>query len=99
MGESFQKNCQQSWIKLSMHKQNLRVMTPIEFDFLETRKWNGVYNKRAREELYSIIEKLNCKKRNCSRAEKKIYQIFQKANFGIHGGEKYANSGYNYAHR
>jgi cytoskeletal protein CcmA (bactofilin family) len=66
-----------------MHKQNLRVLTPTEFDFLETRKWNGVYNKKTREELYAIIEKLNRKRRYCSRAEKRLYQIFQKVNFGI----------------
>ena len=66
-----------------MHKQNLRVLTPTEFDFIETRKWDGVYNNKTRVELYDIIKKLKREKRNCSGAEKKIYRIFQKANFGI----------------
>jgi cytoskeletal protein CcmA (bactofilin family) len=66
-----------------MHKQSLRVLTPTEFDFIETRKWDGVYNNKTRVELYDIIKKLKREKRNCSGAEKKLYQIFQKANFGI----------------
>ena len=66
-----------------MDKKNLKVLTPTEFDFLETRKWNGVYNQETRVNLYAIIEKLDSEKKNCSRAEKKLYQIFQKANFGI----------------
>jgi cytoskeletal protein CcmA (bactofilin family) len=66
-----------------MHKQNLRVLTPTEFDFIKTRKWNGVYNNKTREELYAIIKKLKREKRNCSGTEKKLYRIFQKSNFGI----------------
>jgi cytoskeletal protein CcmA (bactofilin family) len=66
-----------------MYKQNLRVLTPTEFDFIETRKWNGIYHSRIREELYAIIKKLNREKRKCSWAERKLYRIFQKANFGI----------------
>ena len=66
-----------------MDKQNFKVLTQSEFHFLETRKWNGVYNQETREKLYAIIEKLKREKRNCSRAEKKLYRIFQKANFGI----------------
>lgn len=66
-----------------MHEQNLKVLTPAEFDFLAIRKWNGVYNRETGKKLYNIIEKLNHKKRNSSRAEKKLYRIFQNANFGI----------------
>ena len=66
-----------------MHKQNLRVLTPTEFDFIDNRKWNGVYNNKTREELYAIIKKLKREKRNCSWTEQKLYRIFQKANFGI----------------
>lgn len=66
-----------------MDTQNLKVLTPTEFDFLENRKWNGVYNWETREKLYAIIEKLSREKNNCSRAEKKLYRIFQTANFGI----------------
>ncbi|MBC8288637.1 MAG: polymer-forming cytoskeletal protein [Nitrospinae bacterium] len=66
-----------------MDKHNLKVLSPDEFDFLATRKWNGVYNRETREKLQSIIEKLNRKKRNCSKAEKILHRVFQKANFGI----------------
>ena len=66
-----------------MHKQNLRVLTPTEFDFIETRKCNGIYNNKTREELYAIIKKLKREKKKCSGTEKKLYRIFQKANFGI----------------
>ena len=66
-----------------MHKQNLRVLTPTEFDFIETRKCNGIYNNKTREELYAIIKKLKRENKFCSRTEKKLYRIFQKANFGI----------------
>jgi cytoskeletal protein CcmA (bactofilin family) len=66
-----------------MHKQNLRVLTQKEFDFLETRKWNGIYNNKTQKILYAIIEKLNKEKKNCSQPEKKLYQIFQKAKFGL----------------
>jgi cytoskeletal protein CcmA (bactofilin family) len=66
-----------------MHKQNLSVLTPTEFNLIKTRKKNGVYNNKTREELYAIIKKLKQEKRNCSGTEKKLYQNFQKANFGI----------------
>ena len=66
-----------------MSNQNLRVLTPAEYDFLKTRKWNGVYNQETREKLYAIIEKLNLGKKNSSRAEKKLYRVFENANFGI----------------
>jgi cytoskeletal protein CcmA (bactofilin family) len=83
LDESFQQNCQQSRIKLTMDNQKHKVLTQAEFHFLETRKWNGVYNQETREKLYAIIEKLNRQKGNCSRGERKLYRIFQKANFGI----------------
>lgn len=66
-----------------MHKQDLTVLSQEEFDFLETRKWNGVYNQETREKLHNIIKKLNRKKRNCSKAEKKLLRVFRNANFGI----------------
>ncbi len=66
-----------------MQKQSLKVLTPGEFDFLETRKWNGVYNQETREKLYNIINKLQSKLKSCSKAEKKLHRDFQNANFGI----------------
>jgi len=66
-----------------MREQNLKVLTPTEFHFLETRKWNGVYNQETREKLCGIIEKLNLGKKNCSRAEKRLHKTFENPNFGI----------------
>jgi cytoskeletal protein CcmA (bactofilin family) len=66
-----------------MHTQDLRVLTPTEFDFIYTRKWNGVYNNKTRDRLYAIIKKLKRENKFCSGTEKKLYRIFQKANFGI----------------
>ena len=70
-------------MKVNMLEQNLNVLTPAEFVFLENRKRDGVYNHETREKLYSIIEKLQRGKRNNSREEKKLYKIFGDANFGI----------------
>ena len=70
-------------MKVNMLEQNLNVLTPAEFVFLENRKRDGVYNHETREKLYSIIEKLQRRKRNNSREEKKLYKIFGDANFGI----------------
>ena len=70
-------------MKVNMLEQNLNVLTPAEFVFLENRKRDGVYNHETREKLYSIIEKLQRGKRNNSREEKKLYKIFRDANFGI----------------
>jgi hypothetical protein len=56
-----------------MDKQNLKVLTQTEFDCIETRKWNGFYNNKTREELYAIIKKIKREKRNCSRTEKILY--------------------------
>ena len=45
-------------MKVNMLEQNLNVLTPAEFVFLENRKRDGVYNHETGEKLYSIIEKL-----------------------------------------
>ena len=66
-----------------MQKQTLNVLTPVEFEYLETRKWNGVYNQETREKLYNIIKKLKRDIKTCSKAEKKLHREFQNANFGI----------------
>jgi cytoskeletal protein CcmA (bactofilin family) len=66
-----------------MRKLNLHLLTPAEYVFLETKNWDGIYNHETREKLYGIIEKLKNGKQNSSRAEKKLYRVFQNANFGI----------------
>ena len=68
---------------LTSLEQNLNVLTPAEFVFLENRKPDGVYNHETRKKLYGIIETLERGKRNRSREEKNLYRIFRDANFGI----------------
>ena len=64
-------------------EQNLNVLTPAEFVFLENRKPDGVYNHETRKKLYGILAKLERDKRKSSRIEKKLYKFFRDANFGI----------------
>ncbi len=60
-------------MKVNMLEQNLNVLTPAEFVFLENRKRDGVYNHETREKLYSIIEKLQRgKKKQLSGGEKAV---------------------------
>ena len=66
-----------------MRKLDLSVLTPPEFNFLETRKGDGVYNLETRQKLYDIIEKLKKEKNKGTRIEKRLYGAFQNANFGI----------------
>jgi hypothetical protein len=61
-----------------MHKQNLRVLTPTEFNFLETRKWDGVYNNKTREVLYDIIKKLKREKNTVRGRRKNCIKFFRK---------------------
>jgi cytoskeletal protein CcmA (bactofilin family) len=70
-------------LKLSMRNLNLKVLTPEEFVFLETRKPDGVYNYDTYKILHNIIEKLKGGKKTSSRAEKNLCKIFSNANFGI----------------
>jgi hypothetical protein len=93
LDESLQKNCQQSWIKLTMNKQNLRVLTRTEFDFIETRKWNGVYNNKTREELYAIIKKLKREKNFLFGDGEKTVSNFSESQFWNTSGKEYTNSG------
>ncbi len=66
-----------------MHNLKLHILALDEYVFLATRKREGIYNQATREKLYAIIEKLKSEK-HPSRPEKKLYRIFQDANFGIH---------------
>ena len=68
---------------LTSLEQNLNVLTPAEFVFLENRKPDGVYNHETRKKLYGILAKLEREKPRSSRIEKRLYKFFRDANFGI----------------
>ncbi|MFQ5451771.1 MAG: polymer-forming cytoskeletal protein [Nitrospinaceae bacterium] len=63
--------------------QKLKILTTQEYDFLEERDPEGAYDRKTRETLYKIIQKLGDNNRRCSRREKKIYKKFAGANFTI----------------
>jgi hypothetical protein len=86
-------------MKLSMHKQSLRVLTPTEFDFLKTRNWNGVYNYKTQEILYAIIEKLNKKKEKLFTGGENTVSNISESQFWTTSGKKYSNSGENQTQR
>ena len=63
-------------MKVNMLEQNLNVLTPAEFVFLENRKRDGVYNHETREKLYSIIEKLQREKETTLGRRKSCTKFF-----------------------
>ncbi len=66
-----------------MGSLKLKVLSPHDYRFLETKDPRGSYDKETRETLYWIVEKLRVGGRRCSRLEKKLYKKFADANFGI----------------
>ena len=66
-----------------MRKLNLKILTPEEFIFLESKKPNGVYNYETQKILNGIIEKLELGKKHASRCEKKLCKIYDHTDFGI----------------
>lgn len=63
--------------------RRLRVLTEREFDYLESKDPEGVYDRDTRENLYWTLEKLGEHFRKCSKPEKELYKRFQNAYFGI----------------
>ena len=66
-----------------MEGRKFKILTEEDFDFLDRKDPDGVYDRETRETLYWTIEKLEEHLKNCTRQEKKLYQRFKKANFGI----------------
>ena len=63
--------------------RKLRVLTQGEFDTLENKDPDGVYDRDTRENLYWTLEKLGENFRKCSKDEKELYKRFKNAYFGI----------------
>ena len=63
--------------------RKLRVLTQSEFEYLDNKDSDGVYDRDTRENLYWTLEKLGEHYRKCSKDEKELYKRFQNAYFGI----------------
>jgi hypothetical protein len=70
-------------LKSSLRNLNLKVLTPEEFVFLESRKPEGAYDYDTYKILHNIIEKLEGGKKDSSRSENNLYKTFKNADFGI----------------
>ena len=66
-----------------MEGRKFKILTEEDFDFLDRKDPDGVYDRETRETLYWTIEKLEEHLKKCTRPEKALYQRFNKANFGI----------------
>jgi cytoskeletal protein CcmA (bactofilin family) len=69
--------------KRSQAERKLRVLTRREFDILDHKDPDGVYDRDTREGLYWTLEKLGEHFRKCTKHEKELYKRFQNAYFGI----------------
>jgi cytoskeletal protein CcmA (bactofilin family) len=65
----------------------LHVLTDQEYEFIAGKDPAGTYDRDTRESIYWILEKLEEAGRKCSRYEKKVYNRFISASFGILLGE------------
>ena len=61
--------------------EKLKTLTITEFNLIGNKDPNGSYDRRTRENLSLIIEKLNQNQRVLSPLERKLYYKFRKANF------------------
>ncbi len=64
-----------------MERSKLEVLNVTEYNLLATKDPNGSYDRKTRENLYWVIEKLRQNIPNLSRLEKKIFSKFKNAQF------------------
>ena len=63
-------------------ESKLTVLNITEYNLIGTKDPNGSYDRKTRENLYWIIEKLRSRTRTLSRLERRLLEKFQKATFG-----------------
>ena len=61
--------------------EKLKVLTITEFNLIGNKDPNGSYDRRTRETLDRIINKLALNQGSLSPLEHKLHQKFQNANF------------------
>ena len=66
-----------------MDNVKLNVLTQAQYQFLDSKDPKGYYDNRTREQLYSLIDKLNAHKKACAREETRLNKRFQGVEFGI----------------
>ena len=66
-----------------MENKKLKVLTAAQFDFLASKEAAGYYDDRTREQMYSLIEKLEARRKYCSRDEIRLLKILENVEFGI----------------
>ena len=63
-------------------KSKLTVLTITEYNLIGNKDPNGSYDRKTRENLYWIIEKLRAHTPTLSRLERRVLEKFTKATFG-----------------
>ena len=63
-------------------ESKLTVLNITEYNLIGTKDPNGSYDRKTRENLYWIIEKLQSRTRTLSRLERRLLEKFQNATFG-----------------
>ena len=63
-------------------ESKLTVLNITEYNLIGTKDPNGSYDRKTRENLYWIIEKLRSRTRTLSRLERRLLEKFQNATFG-----------------
>ena len=63
-------------------ESKLTVLNITEYNLIGNKDPNGSYDRKTRENLYWIIEKLRSRTRTLSRLERRLLEKFQKATFG-----------------
>ena len=63
-------------------KSKLTVLTITEYNLIGNKDPNGSYDRKTRENLYWIIEKLRAHTTTLSRLERRVLEKFSKATFG-----------------
>ena len=63
-------------------KSKLTVLTITEYNLIGNKDPNGSYDRKTRENLYWIIEKLRAHTPTLSRLERRLLEKFHKATFG-----------------
>ena len=64
-----------------MTDQKLKVLTITEYNLIATKDPDGSYDRRTRENLYAIIDKLSHDRSNLTPLELNLFQKFQNAHF------------------
>ena len=61
--------------------EKLKILTITEFNLIGNKDPNGSYDRRTRETLGQIINKLSVNQELLSSLERKLHQKFRNANF------------------